>query len=71
MYNKLKKNLNIEDVFRIAFENNAAATAIFNLDTTIAMVNDAFCKISGYTREDIVGMSWVKQLPTNELVRLK
>ena len=71
MYNKLKKNLNIEDVFRIAFKNNAAATAIFNLDTTIAMVNDTFCKISGYTREDIIGMSWVKQLPTNELVRLK
>lgn len=72
MYNKLKqKNIKLEEVFRIAFEQNVTPTAIFNLDTTIAMVNDAYCKLSGYTREEVVGMSWTQQLPPEELVRLK
>lgn len=72
MYHKLKlERINIEEVFRVAFERNAAPTAIFNLDTTIAMVNDAYCELSGYTREEVVGMSWTQQLPPEELVKLK
>jgi PAS domain S-box-containing protein len=72
MYNKLKpKNIKFEEFFRIAFEQNVTPTAIFNLDTTIAMVNDAYCKLSGYTREEVVGMSWTQQLPPDELVRLQ
>jgi PAS domain S-box-containing protein len=72
MYNKLKQeNRSIEEVLKVAFEKNAAPTAIFNLDTTIAMVNDAYCEISGYSREEVVGMSWTKQIPPGELERLK
>jgi len=72
MYNKLKpKNIKFEEFFRIAFEQNVTPTAIFNLDTTIAMVNDAYCRLSGYTREEVVGMSWTQQLPPDELVRLQ
>ena len=71
MYNKLNKTDNsLEEIFKVAFEKNAAPTAIFNLDTTIAMVNDAYCECSGYTREEIIGMSWTKQLPPEELERL-
>lgn len=71
MYNTLNlQNKSLEEVFKVAFEKNVAPTAIFNLDTTIAMVNDAYCEVSGYTREEVVGMSWTKQLPPEELVRL-
>lgn len=72
VYTKLNtENLSIEEVLKVAFEKNAAPTAIFNLDTTIAMVNDAYCELSGYTREEVVGMSWTKQIPPGELERLK
>ena len=65
------EKLSIEEVFKVAFERNEAPTAIFNLDTTIAMANDAFCKISGFTREEVVGMSWRQQLPLDEQIRLE
>ena len=59
-----------EEKFRSIFDNNAAATAIFSLDTTIAEVNDAYCKVSGYEREEVVGMSWTQQIPPDEIERL-
>ena len=72
MYHKINSTtFDLEKLFTVAFENNAAPTAIFNLDTTIAMVNDAYCKLSGYTREEVVGMSWTAQLPPDELLKLK
>ena len=71
MHNQLKENKSLEEVFKVSFEKNAAPTAIFNLDTTIAMVNDAYCEMSGYSREEVVGMSWTKQIPPGELERLK
>ena len=57
--------------FRKIFESNSAAIAIIGVDTTILMVNDAYCQISGYTREEVVGMSWTKQIPPGDLERMK
>jgi PAS domain S-box-containing protein len=59
-----------EGLFFAAFESSAAATAIYNLDTTIAMVNDAYCKVSGYTRDEVIGMSWMQQIPPDDIDRL-
>jgi PAS domain S-box-containing protein len=57
--------------FRAIFENNSAAIAIIEPDTTISMVNEAYCKLSGYTAEEVVGMSWTAQIPPEDLERLK
>jgi len=59
------------DKFRTIFENNSAAIALIHPDTTIIMVNDEYCKISGYTKEEVIGMSWTKQIPPDDLERLK
>lgn len=60
-----------ENNFRAIFENNSAAIAIIEPDTTISMVNDAFCQISGYNREDVIGTCWTKLIPPRDLERLK
>jgi PAS domain S-box-containing protein len=60
-----------EEIFRYLFEKNSSALAIIERDTTISMVNEAYCKISGYTKDQIVGSSWTAQLPIFELKRLK
>ncbi len=68
MRSQLKKS---EESFRAIFENNSSAISIIEPDTTISMVNDAYCQISGYSREEVVGMSWTKQIPPEDLERLK
>jgi PAS domain S-box-containing protein len=60
-----------EKRFRALFESNSAAIAIIEHDTTISMVNDAYCRMSGYTREDVIGLSWTKQIPEKDCERLK
>ncbi|MEQ8224560.1 MAG: PAS domain S-box protein, partial [Candidatus Eremiobacterota bacterium] len=60
-----------EDKFRTIFESNSAAMAIIEPDTTISMVNDAYCQMSGYKKEEVIGMSWTEQIPPEDLERLK
>ena len=57
--------------FRAIFENNSSAIAIIEPDTTISMVNDAYCQMSGYTKEEVIGMSWTQQIPQEDLKRFK
>lgn len=59
-----------EEEFKAIFENNSAAIAIIEEDTTISMVNDAYCKITGYSKKETIGMSWTNQIPRNELTRM-
>jgi len=59
-----------EEKFRSIFENNSSAIAIFDSDTAIVMVNDEYCRLSGYTREEVIGTSLTKQLPPEEHERL-
>ncbi len=60
-----------EEKFRAIFENNSSALAIIEPDTTISMVNDAYCQMGGYTRGEVIGMSWTRQIPPGDLERLK
>jgi len=56
----------------LALENTAAAVALVNEDTTIAMVNTAFEKLSGYPRGEVQGKkSWVEFVAREDLNRLK
>ena len=60
-----------EEQFRVIFTQNSSALALIDYDTTISLVNDAYCQMSGYTKDEVIGMSWTKQLPSDELERLK
>ena len=60
-----------EENFRSIFENNSAAMALIEPDKTISMVNEEYCKISGYTKQEVIGMSWTQQIPPQDLERLK
>jgi PAS domain S-box-containing protein len=59
-----------EAKFRAIFNNSACATAIIEPDSTISMVNDAYCKVSGFTRQEVVGKSWHQTIMPQDLERL-
>jgi PAS domain S-box-containing protein len=63
--------INSENKFRAIFDRHSAAIAIIEPDTTISMVNEAYCKLSGYTEQEVVGMSWTKQITPDDIERLK
>lgn len=65
---ELKKS---EHYFRSLFENNSAAICIIEPDTTISLVNGEYCNMSGYTKEEVIGMSWTQQIPQEDLKRFK
>ncbi|MGA2780447.1 MAG: PAS domain S-box protein [Smithella sp.] len=60
-----------EDKFRTIFENSSSAMAIIESDTTISMVNKEYCKIGLYEEKDVIGMSWTKQIPSEDLKMLE
>jgi len=60
-----------EEKYRIIFENNSAAMAIIEPDTTVSMVNEAYCQMSGFTKEEVIGSSWTQHVPPQDLDRLK
>ncbi|MCX6120742.1 MAG: response regulator [Ignavibacteriales bacterium] len=68
MEEKLRES---EEKFRVIFENNSSAIAIVEPDTTITMVNGAFCQMIGFTKEEAVGMRWAQQVPPEDLDRLR
>lgn len=44
-----------EERFRLAFEGNMAPMVFSDLDGTFLAVNEAFCKMSGRTKEELIG----------------
>ncbi|MCX6252850.1 MAG: PAS domain S-box protein [Bacteroidetes bacterium] len=60
-----------EKKFRAIFEKNSSALAIIEPDTTVSMVNEAFCQMSGYSEQQAVGKSWTLLIVPEDLERLK
>jgi|GEM_PF-3125335 PAS domain S-box len=60
-----------EEEFRTLFTQNSAAMALIRFDTSVELVNDAYCQMSGYTKEEVTGMSWTSHIPADDLDRLK
>jgi PAS domain S-box-containing protein len=60
-----------EEFFISMFENSSAAISLLEPDTTISMVNNEYCKMSGYSKEEVIGMSWTQQVTPKDLERLK
>jgi diguanylate cyclase (GGDEF)-like protein/PAS domain S-box-containing protein len=44
-----------EQRFRLAFEDNMAPMSFTDLDDRLVAVNDAFCEMVGYDREELIG----------------
>ncbi len=50
-----------EEKYRAFFENSGTAICVVNEDHTVALVNDEFAKLSGYSREELEGKkSWME-----------
>ena len=61
-----------ENLYRGLFENSGAATILLGEDGIITMCNNEFCRLSGYSREEVVGkMHWASFFPQEELPRLR
>jgi PAS domain S-box-containing protein len=45
--------------------------AIIEKDTTISMVNKEYCRIGLFEEKDVIGKSWTKQIPPEDLKRLE
>jgi PAS domain S-box-containing protein len=43
------------EAFRSVFENSSAGIGLAGLDRRLRMVNPAFCRITGYSREELIG----------------
>ncbi|MEN6622887.1 MAG: PAS domain S-box protein [Smithella sp.] len=72
---KIKKSdiLISENFYRMIFENTGTATAIFNEDSTILLINGEFEKLCGYSREEVEGRKTWLELVFNkdDLERMK
>lgn len=68
---EVEERKELEERYRVIFEGNSSAIAIIEPDTTVSMVNDAYCQLSGYSRQEIIGFSWTKQIFPDDLERLK
>ncbi|HUW07192.1 MAG TPA: PAS domain S-box protein [Williamwhitmania sp.] len=60
-----------EENFRSMFENNSAAMIIAEPDTTVSIINDEFCKLSGYSKQEVIGTSWTVHIPPEDRERLE
>jgi len=59
-----------EKLFESIFEYSSVAIAIIETDAKVSMVNDAFCKMSGYTKQELIGTNWLQKMPLEERERL-
>jgi len=56
-----------EEKYRITFENNSSAILVVEKDTTVTMCNEELCRISGYTKNEIIGMKWTQVIYPEDL----
>ncbi len=56
--------------YQVLFENSGSSMVIVEADTTVSLMNTQFEKVSGYSKEEIVGESFLKHLPEIERERI-
>jgi PAS domain S-box-containing protein len=62
---------NSENLYRTLFETTLAATVIIEEDTTVSLVNSAFTRLSGYSREEWEGKkSWTEVVALEDKERM-
>ncbi|MFW5728438.1 MAG: histidine kinase dimerization/phosphoacceptor domain -containing protein [Spirochaetota bacterium] len=61
-----------EALYKAVFETTGAATVIIRPDTVVELVNNEFCALSGYPREEVEGtMSWTRFVAPEDTARLR
>jgi|AntAceMinimDraft_15_1070371.scaffolds.fasta_scaffold21749_2 PAS domain S-box-containing protein len=68
---RIKELKEREEFFLSMIENSPAAISIINPDTTMSMVNKEYCKLSGYSKDEVIGMSWTGQVTPTDLEKFK
>ena len=58
-----------QDRFRCAFEDAPVGMAILDLELRCAQVNDAYCRLVGQTREQLLGMSFAAVIHPEDIER--
>jgi PAS domain S-box-containing protein len=56
--------------YQSLFENSGSAMIIVDEDTTVSLMNSQFEEISGFKKEEVIGTSFTKYLPPEELERI-
>jgi two-component system, sensor histidine kinase and response regulator len=56
-----------QDCFKAIFDNNAAAITILGIDKKVQMVNDAYCRVTGFSKNDIIGRDWKEFIPETQI----
>ncbi|HJN16278.1 MAG TPA: PAS domain S-box protein, partial [Armatimonadota bacterium] len=59
-----------EERFRITFEQSPIAGVVASLDGHVLDANDSLCRLTGYSRSELVGMHGSEVLPPDEWERL-
>jgi PAS domain S-box-containing protein len=67
---EVQERVKVEEKCRVIFGANLSAIAVIEADTKISVVNEAFCQISGYTKEDIIGKSWMDLVHSDDKGRM-
>jgi len=57
--------------FKTIFDKNSSAIAILEPDTIITMVNEEYCKMTGYSREEEIGTTWLRHIVPCDQERLR
>jgi len=57
--------------FKTIFDKNSSAIAILEPDTIISMVNEEYCKMTGYSREEEIGTTWLRHIVPGDQERLR
>jgi PAS domain S-box-containing protein len=60
-----------EDRYRSLFDNANDSILTFTLDGTIVTVNRAYERLTGWTREELVGRTWLELIAPDDLERMQ
>ncbi len=59
------------DIFREIFEKSSAAMLLISADRDIVMLNDSFYQLTGYSKEELIGVKWDSKISVENVDRLR